>query len=93
MTPDDYKDRTLRHRETGHEGVIVGHVTNVIGQVRFRIRFADGSEDMLSIRQITEAFDWVNEPAAVVALQDNVVMLQSRRARVVSIDPDGGHAA
>lgn len=91
MSPDDYRGRKLRHRATGHDGTVLNYVTNVIGQDRFRIRFADGSEDQLSLDQIQAAFDWTDEP--VVALPDNVVMLQSRRARAVTIDPGSGDAA
>lgn len=92
MSPDDYVGRTLRHRATGHEGIITGHVTNVIGQVRFRIRYADSAEQ-LSIAQITEQFDWTDEPA-VVALPDNVVPFPGKQPwRVVPIDPGSGDAA
>jgi hypothetical protein len=92
MSPDDYIGRTLRHRATGHEGTITGHVTNILGQVRFRIRYADSAEQ-LSIAQILAAFDWTDEPA-VVALPENVVPFRGKGPwRVVPIDPGSGDAA
>lgn len=92
MSPDDYRGRKLRHRATGHEGEITTYATNIIGQVRFRIRYADGSVDHVSAGVIAASFDWTDE-APVVALPDNVVMLQSRRARAVPIDPNGSGSA
>lgn len=93
MSPDDYIGRTLRHRATGRDGTITGHATNVIGQVKFRVRLSDGAEDQLSLGQILAWFDWTDEPP-VVALPDNVVPFRGKQPwRVVPIDPDGGRAA
>lgn len=93
MSPDDYRGRKLRHRATGHEGEITTYATNIIGQVRFRIRYADGSVDHVSAGVIAASFDWTDEPA-VVALPENVVHVQFRQPRrVVPIGPNGSGSA
>lgn len=77
MSPDDYRGRKLRHRATGHEGVITTYATNIIGQVRFRIRYADGSVDHVSAGVIAASFDWTDEPVVGAAGQCRAIPRQA----------------